>query len=71
MKRTVELDARTPMGFTAVLPVGAASETVTVESAPSGITGKRAKTRKSPGFQLTTDTGVVWVSSDGRNWKRR
>jgi hypothetical protein len=66
--RTVELDARTPMGFTAVLPIGAATETVTVEGARSVAQTKRVK---SPGFQLTTDTGVVWVSSDGRNWKRR
>ena len=21
-------------------------------------------------FELTTDTGEVWVSSDGRHWKR-
>jgi hypothetical protein len=70
--RAVELDARTPMGFTAVLPVGAAAETVTVESAAGTIAApKKAKTQKTSGFQLTTDTGVVWVSSDGRNWKRR
>ena len=66
--RTVDLDARTPMGFTAVLPIGAASETVTVD----GFTGGQLpKKKKSSGFQLTTDTGVVWVSSDGRTWKRR
>jgi anti-sigma factor ChrR (cupin superfamily) len=66
--RTVDLDAHTPMGFTAVLPVGAASETVMVSGA---LSAPRAKKIKSPGFQLTTDTGAVWVSSDGRNWKRR
>ncbi len=65
LTRVLSLDAGVATGMNATLAVGAASEAVTVESnAP-------AKAVKSPGFQLTTDSGAVWISSDGRKWKQR
>jgi hypothetical protein len=69
LTRVLTLDAGVETGMNATLVVGAMTETVTVESNEPGpkIPGKA----KAPAFQLTTDTGAVWVSSDGRSWKRR
>jgi hypothetical protein len=63
------------------LPVGAATETVMVEGASGEITTTAhaaARQRKSkpaesapPVFELTTDTGAVWTSSDGLHWQLR
>ena len=65
--RGLSLEAGVQTGMSATLQVGAATETVNVESnAPVA----KAPV-KAPAFQLTTDTGAVWTSSDGRSWKRR
>jgi hypothetical protein len=62
------------------LEVGTASETVTVqaagpETAPSGARAPRRKaaTPAPPPpalFEITTDTGERWTSTDGKHWKQ-
>jgi hypothetical protein len=71
LTRVLNLDAGVETGMNATLVVGAMAEAVTVESdVPTAKVAARAKV-KAPAFQLTTDTGAVWVSNDGRSWKRR
>jgi hypothetical protein len=56
------------------LTVGAVAETVTVQGAYADTTDEigaiKAKRPQSPPlFRLTTDTGAVWLSSDGLHWQ--
>jgi hypothetical protein len=64
------------------LQVGAETQTVSVEadslaietesSVVSGtISGEKPANSHPAAFELTTDIGQVWVSSDGRHWKRK
>jgi hypothetical protein len=64
------------------LEVGAAAETVAVEASNSTLQTESANLdatidsmkvaeKHTTVFELTTDTGEVWVSSDGRHWKRK
>jgi hypothetical protein len=63
------------------LAVGSAAQTVEVQS-PSqvsttvpvvreGFAAQRATGSRSPGFEITTDTGEHWISMDGRTWQRK
>jgi hypothetical protein len=56
------------------LKVGAVAETVTVQGAYADKTDEvgaiRVKRPQSPPlFRLTTDSGAVWLSSDGLHWQ--
>jgi hypothetical protein len=63
------------------LPVGQAAETVTVEasSMPSvvrSLTRKKTEGRPAinpspPVFEITTDAGDRWTSTDGQTWKHK
>jgi hypothetical protein len=63
------------------LPVGQAAETVTVEAssmplAEEPVVAKKAKSRPAanpspPVFEITTDTGEHWISTDGQTWKHK
>jgi hypothetical protein len=63
------------------LAVGAAAQTVEVQSqtqvttsAPvvkEGFAAPRARVSPGPGFEITTDTGEHWISTDGRLWQRK
>jgi hypothetical protein len=63
------------------LPVGQAAETVTVEasSMPSAVQSlprKKAEDRPATNpsvavFEVTTDTGEHWTSTDGQTWKHK
>jgi hypothetical protein len=79
----VELTASGTVVKNIALDVGAASESVSVQAASSvdmqtetvplqvTMDGKSGVRQAAPIFELTTDTGEVWTSSDGRHWKRR
>jgi hypothetical protein len=64
-----------------MLKVGAENAAVTVVSEPMALqtdsntvstTIKEEPVTAGPElFQLTTDTGAVWTSPDGRHWKRK
>jgi hypothetical protein len=64
-----------------ILPVGQAAETVTVEasSMPSvvqSLTRKKTEGRPAtnpslPVFEITTDAGDRWTSTDGQTWKHK
>jgi len=64
------------------LTIGAETQTVSVQadslaietesSVVSGsISSEKPADAHPPAFELTTDTGQVWISSDGRHWKRK
>jgi len=64
------------------LELGAASQTVTVEASSLSIQTDRPDVgamiedqgvinAHPAAFELTTDAGEVWTSSDGRHWKRK
>ncbi len=63
------------------LAVGSAAQTVEVQgpaqvsiTAPvvkEGFAAPRATGSRSPGFEITTDTGEHWISMDGRTWQRK
>jgi hypothetical protein len=65
-----------------VLEIGTASQSVAVEASNSAmqtetpamkatIEGQSLAATQPAVFQLTTDTGELWFSSDGRHWKRK
>lgn len=80
---TVDVAASEPHLANFTLPVGSASETVTVEASSSSIplATSSVKARKvatpsatipaPPVFEITTDDGEHWTSRDGRTWTRR
>jgi hypothetical protein len=59
------------------LRVGAANESVEVSSEDTITMDKVAKKARrdasepSAAFEITTDSGEIWTSTDGRNWKRK
>ncbi len=63
------------------LAVGAAAQTVEVQgAAPAALTApkvtdkvsaSRAASPTAPWFEITTDTGEHWISTDGRSWQRK
>ncbi|MGB8535524.1 MAG: carboxypeptidase regulatory-like domain-containing protein [Acidobacteriaceae bacterium] len=63
------------------LAVGSAAQTVEVQSqtqvtaaAPvvkEGFAAPRATVSPGRGFEITTDTGEHWISTDGRSWQRK
>lgn len=74
----VEASKQTANNLT--LQVGSVSESVAVEAAPgpaAGASAAKNKARKSPAsailphavFEITTDTGERWASTDGVSWK--
>ena len=80
-QRGIQVSADHPIEANTTLDVASASETVAVESAqtvlqnsPSASQSKKksdaARPDMSETFQITTDTGEVWLSSDGTNWRR-
>jgi hypothetical protein len=62
------------------LTIGAATQTITIEAdslavqadsvTPTLIDGDPVNAH-SDLFELTTDSGAVWISNDGRHWKRK
>jgi hypothetical protein len=63
------------------LAVGSLAQTVEVQGQPQvtttapvvnqGIAAPRGKVSPGLGFQITTDTGEHWISTDGRSWQRK
>ena len=66
--RDLTLQAGARVTLPAVLQSGAVSESVTVESNAALLDEADAKPAL---FQLTTDTGQTWTSTDGEKWKRQ
>ena len=69
--RQVELHADERMSVDTVLQVGSVSQTVEVSSDATVSENKKKPAAKPVAFQLTTDSGTVWISSDGKSWKRK
>jgi hypothetical protein len=77
----LEVSVSQPTIAVAKLNVGAESAAVTVVSNAPAIETESstvsARIKEDPAtaspalFQLTTDTGAAWTSSDGRHWKRK
>ncbi len=63
------------------LAVGSVAQTVEVQgparvstTAPvvkEGFAARRVTVSRDPGFEITTDTGEHWISTDGRSWQRK
>jgi hypothetical protein len=63
------------------LAVGSAAQTVEAQSQPQvttvtpvikeGFAAPRATVSPGRGFEITTDTGEHWISTDGRSWQRK
>jgi hypothetical protein len=77
----IQVSVSQPTIANAMLKVGAENAAVTVVSEPMALqtdsntvstTIKEEPVTAGPElFQLTTDTGAVWTSPDGRHWKRK
>jgi len=68
---SVQVSADRPAVANLSLTVGAATESVTVETANMNIAAdKKAKAAPAPAqFAITTDNGDRWTSTDGLTWK--
>jgi protocatechuate 3,4-dioxygenase beta subunit len=55
----------------ATLRVGSAAQTVTVEASPAKLTAKPAPGQTLSRFELTTDDGERWISTDGQTWAHK
>jgi Carboxypeptidase regulatory-like domain len=63
------------------LAVGSLAQTVEVQGqaqvatttpvVKEGFAASRATGSRGPGFEITTDTGEHWISTDGRSWQRK
>ena len=81
-RRFVTLTAAQQSVVNMSLRIGAASETIEVNS-ESSIVDKKAERRTqkmakdvslsepSAVFEITTDSGEIWTSADGKSWKRK
>jgi hypothetical protein len=78
----IEVAADYPAAKNITLQIGSASETVSVQTSSSSLQTESAAMDASiegqsvvephpATFELTTDTGEVWTSLDGRHWKRK
>jgi hypothetical protein len=64
-----------------VLAVGSLAQTVVVQNqtqvattppvVKGGFAVRQGKVSPGPGFEVTTDTGEHWISTDGRSWQRK
>lgn len=76
--RGIAVSASQPTVENLILEIGAASQTVTVESEATPLSKSKAARLKEPSaipapplFEITTDSGEHWISADGLTWNPR
>src|SRR5579859_2662680 len=76
--RGIAVSASQPTVENLTLDIGAASQTVTVESEAAPLSKSKAARLKTPSaipapplFEMTTDSGEHWTSADGLTWNPR